>query len=49
MHRYPVAVREEAVVSSIASLLMAEKYLHDEVRELRAALDTVDERLVASE
>jgi predicted ribosome quality control (RQC) complex YloA/Tae2 family protein len=42
-------VREEAVVSCIASLLRAEKDLRAEVRELRAALDTVDERLVSSE
>jgi hypothetical protein len=45
----PVAVREEAVVSCIVSLLRAEKDLRAEVRELRAALDTVDERLVSSE
>jgi hypothetical protein len=40
---------EEAVVSRIVSLLRAEKDLRAEVRELRAALNTVDERLVPSE
>jgi hypothetical protein len=45
----PVAVREEAVVICIASLLRAEKYLRAEVREMRAALDTVHERIVDSD
>jgi hypothetical protein len=45
----PVAVREEAVLSCIVSLLRAEKDLPAKERELLAALDTVNERLVASE
>jgi hypothetical protein len=45
----PVVVREEAVVCCIASLLRAQKELRAELREMRAALDTVHERLVDSD
>jgi hypothetical protein len=45
----PVAVREEEVVCCIASLLRAQKELRAEIREMRAVLDTVHERLVDSD
>jgi hypothetical protein len=45
----PVAVGEEAVVCCIASLLKAQKELRAEIREMRAALNTVHERLVDSD
>jgi predicted ribosome quality control (RQC) complex YloA/Tae2 family protein len=38
-------VREEAVVCCIASLLRAQKELRAEIREMRAGLDAVHERL----
>jgi hypothetical protein len=45
----PVAVREEAVVCCIASLLRAQKELRAEIREMRAGLDAVHERLLDSD